>query len=144
MAESEKKLNIYEAITKCMEEIGAVGKDNVNKQQGFKYRGIDAVMNALNPALTHNHVFVVPEVLEQQRQERTTGKGTVLIWLYAKPLSNGQKNVKLMDELELGLNKAISQADSKIYRINRGNVYCDYDSTRRWHCNIVELNLLIC
>ena len=72
------------------------------------------------------------------------GKGTVLIWLYAKPLSNGQKNVKLMDELELGLNKAISQADSKIYRINRGNVYCDYDSTRRWHCNIVELNLLIC
>ena len=72
------------------------------------------------------------------------GKGTVLIWLYAKPLSNGQKNVKLMYELELGLNKAISQADSKIYRINRGNVYCDYDSTRRWHCNIVELNLLIC
>ena len=71
------------------------------------------------------------------------GKGTVLIWLYAKPLSNGQKNAKVMDKLEMGLNEAISQADSKIYRINRGNVYCDYDSTRRWHCNIVELNLLI-
>ena len=36
MADTEKKLNIYEAITKCREEIGAVGKDNVNKQQGFK------------------------------------------------------------------------------------------------------------
>lgn len=84
MEDTEKKLNIYEAITKCMEEIGAVGKDNVNKQQGFKYRGIDAVMNALNPALTHNHVFVVPEVLEQQRQERTTGKGTVLIYSICK------------------------------------------------------------
>lgn len=71
------------------------------------------------------------------------GKGTVLIWLYAKPLSNGQKNAKVMGKLEMGLNEAISQADSKIYRINRGNVYCDYDSTRRWHCNIVELNLLI-
>lgn len=71
------------------------------------------------------------------------GEGTVLIWLYAKPLSNGQKNAKVMDKLEMGLNEAISQADSKIYRINRGNVYCDYDSTRRWHCNIVELNLLI-
>lgn len=83
MAEAEK-MNIYESITKCMEEIGAVGKDSVNKQQGFKYRGIDAVMNAINPALVHNHVFVVPEVLEQQRQERTTGKGTVLIYSICK------------------------------------------------------------
>jgi hypothetical protein len=63
-----------------MEEIGAVGKDAVNKQQGFKYRGIDAVMNAINPALIKNHVFIVPEVLEQQRQERTTNKGSVLIY----------------------------------------------------------------
>ena len=54
MAEIAKKMNIYEAISRCMEEIGAVGKDAVNKQQGFKYRGIDAVMNAINPALTKN------------------------------------------------------------------------------------------
>jgi hypothetical protein len=80
MAEAAKKMNIYESITKCMEEIGAVGKDSVNKQQGFKYRGIDAVMNAINPALIHNRVFVVPEVLEQQRQERKTNKGAVLIY----------------------------------------------------------------
>lgn len=80
MAGTEKKMSIYEAISRCMEEIGAVGKDAVNKQQGFKYRGIDAVMNAINPALVKNHVFIVPEVLEQQRQERTTSKGAVLIY----------------------------------------------------------------
>lgn len=81
MAEAaRKKMNIYEAISRCMEEIGAVGKDAVNKQQGFKYRGIDAVMNAINPALVKNHVFIVPEVLEQQRHERTTSKGSVLIY----------------------------------------------------------------
>ena len=80
MVETAKKMNIYEAISKCMEEIGAVGKDAVNKQQGFKYRGIDAVMNAINPALVKNHVFIVPEVLEQERQERTTNKGAVLIY----------------------------------------------------------------
>ena len=80
MAEATKKMNIYEAISKCMEEIGAVGKDAVNKQQGFKYRGIDAVMNAINPALVKNHVFIVPEVLEQERQERTTNKGAALIY----------------------------------------------------------------
>ena len=80
MAETARKMNIYESISRCMEEIGAVGKDAVNKQQGFKYRGIDAVMNAINPALVKNHVFIVPEVLEQQRQERTTNKGAVLIY----------------------------------------------------------------
>ena len=80
MAETAKKMSIYEAISRCMEEIGAVGKDAVNKQQGFKYRGIDAVMNAINPALVKNHVFIVPEVLDQQRQERTTNKGAVLIY----------------------------------------------------------------
>ena len=80
MAGTEKKMSIYEAISRYMEEIGAVGKDAVNKQQGFKYRGVDAVMNAINPALVKNHVFIVPEVLEQQRQERTTSKGAVLIY----------------------------------------------------------------
>lgn len=80
MAETAKKMSIYEAVSRCMEEIGAVGKDAVNKQQGFKYRGIDAVMNAINPALVKNHVFIVPEVLDQQRQERTTNKGAVLIY----------------------------------------------------------------
>lgn len=81
MAEAaRKKMNIYESISKCMEEIGAVSKDAVNKQQGFKYRGIDAVMNAINPALVKNHVFIVPEVLEQQRHERTTKNGSVLIY----------------------------------------------------------------
>ncbi len=81
MAETgRKRMNIYESISKCMEEIGAVSKDAVNKQQGFKYRGIDAVMNAINPALVKNHVFIVPEVLEQQRQERTTKNGSVLIY----------------------------------------------------------------
>ena len=80
MAETTKKMNIYEAISRCMEEIGAVGKDAVNKQQGFKYRGVDAVMNAINPALVKNHVFIVPKVLDQQREERTTNKGSVLIY----------------------------------------------------------------
>lgn len=80
MADATKKAGIYEAIVKCMEDIGAVGKDAVNKQQGFKYRGVDAVMNAINPALIKNHVFIVPEVLEQSREERTTKSGSTLIY----------------------------------------------------------------
>lgn len=84
MAEAKKMMNIYEAISKCMEDIGAVGKNDKNKTQGFMYRGIDAVMNAINPALVKNHVFVVPEVLEQQRTERQTNKGGTLFYSICK------------------------------------------------------------
>ena len=65
-------MNIYEAINNVMKQIGAVGKDSRNEQQKFMYRGIDAVMNALNPALIANKVFVVPTVLDMTREERET------------------------------------------------------------------------
>ena len=83
MAEA-KKMNIYEAICKTMEDVGAIGKNSKNPQQGFMYRGVDAVMNALNPAMIKNGIFVVPTVLEQTREERTTAKGGLLIYSICK------------------------------------------------------------
>lgn len=77
-------MNIFESINKVMDEIGAIGKNTKNQQQGFMYRGIDAVMNALNPALVKHKVFVVPEVLEQTREERTNAKGTTLLYSIIK------------------------------------------------------------
>ena len=77
-------MNIYESITAAMAEIGAVGKDKKNQQQGFMYRGIDAVMNAINPALVRNKIFVTPEILEQNREERTNKNGTTLIYSICK------------------------------------------------------------
>lgn len=71
---------IYSAICGVMEDVGAVGKGDYNKSQGFKYRGIDAVMNALNPAMIKHKIFCTPEVLEQSREERTTIKGNSLIY----------------------------------------------------------------
>lgn len=81
--EKEKK-NIFETISAVMGEIGAVGKDSKNQQQGFMFRGIDAVMNAISPALIKHHLFIVPEILEQTREERTNSKGTLLIYSICK------------------------------------------------------------
>lgn len=75
-----EKKNIYETITAVMEEIGAIGKNSKNKEQNFMYRGIDAVMNALSPAFVKHRLFVIPEVLEQKREERQTNKGWNLIY----------------------------------------------------------------
>lgn len=71
---------IYKAISKTMQDVGVVGKDDFNQMQKFKFRGIDAVMNALNPAMIKNGIFVVPQVLEQTREDRVTTKGANLIY----------------------------------------------------------------
>lgn len=70
--ENEK---IYAAISAAMADISAIGKDKYNKQQDFKFRGIDDVMNALKPILTKNKIFTVPQVLEQTREIKVTAKG---------------------------------------------------------------------
>ncbi|MCM1400332.1 MAG: ERF family protein [Clostridium sp.] len=71
---------IFEAIPLVMADIDAVGKNRKNLQQNFNYRGIDDVMNAINPALIKHKVFIVPEVLEQSREERQTKNGSNLIY----------------------------------------------------------------
>lgn len=76
---AEKK-NIFETINAVMAEVGAIGKDSKNQQQGFMYRGVDAVMNALNPAFIKHKLFVTPEVISQKREERVTEKGKNLIY----------------------------------------------------------------
>ncbi len=83
MGESGRNM-IYSAICGIMEDIGVVRKNDTNTQQGFKYRGIDSVMNALNPAMIKHKIFCVPEVLEQTREERTTAKGATLIYSVCK------------------------------------------------------------
>ena len=77
-------MNIYQSITKIMEEVPSIGKNQKNKTQNFMYRGIDDVMNALQPLLAKYKVFIVPEILEQTREERTTKNGSGLIYSICK------------------------------------------------------------
>lgn len=73
----ETKGLIYAAIAGVMEDVGAVSKEKEfrSSQGGYKFRGIDDVMNALHPAMVKNKVFVVPTIMEQNREVRTTSKG---------------------------------------------------------------------
>ena len=75
---------IYKGINGVMVDVGAVKKDKVNQKQGFKFRGIDEVMNALYPAMTKHKIFVVPEILEQSREERKTNAGGNLLFSICK------------------------------------------------------------
>jgi len=67
-----------------MDQIPAISKSKTNQQQGFKFRGIDDVMNTLQPILSKNKVFVVPEVLENIREERLTKSGGTITYSIMK------------------------------------------------------------
>lgn len=75
-----EKKNIFETINAVMEEIGAVGKNSRNEQQKYMYRGVDDVMNALNPAFIKHKLLMVPEVVSQKREERQTANGKNIIY----------------------------------------------------------------
>ena len=75
---------IFTQIPKALAEIGAIGKSKRNQQQGFMYRGVDDVYNAVNPVLAKFGLFMTAEVLEQTREERETAKGARLIYVVLK------------------------------------------------------------
>lgn len=73
-------MNIYEAIADIMKQGYSISKDKYNNQQKFAYRGIDDVMNTFQPLMADHGIFVVPEVLDQKREERTSKNNTNLIY----------------------------------------------------------------
>ncbi|MBQ8396673.1 MAG: ERF family protein [Clostridia bacterium] len=71
---------IHEAICAAMGRTGAIGKDKKNQQQGFKYRGVDDVMNALQPVFAEFMIFCTPRVIEIKREERQTKNGGAMTY----------------------------------------------------------------
>lgn len=63
--------------------VGAVGKDDRNASQGFNFRGIDAVVNAVAPHLIDHEVSVLPNV-------RTYKYGTVEVGRQRTPMGHAR------------------------------------------------------
>ena len=111
---------IFKTINSIMKDLPAIGKDSKNTQQNFWFRGIDAVMNGLNPMFAKHGLFVVPNVLEQRREEKATKSGglltysiiTVAYTFYATDGSSIVATVigEAMDSADKATNKAMSIA----------------------------------
>lgn len=111
---------IYQAINGVMAEIGVIEKNKKNNGQGFMYRGVDDVMNALQPALIKNKVFIAPEILDSKVEERQSKSGGINKYIelkikytfYAEDGSNICAIVhgEAMDSGDKGTNKAMSIA----------------------------------
>jgi hypothetical protein len=64
---------IVAALSRVMEDVGAVRKGDRNTHQNFNFRGIDAVVNAVSPALRKHGVIVTPQVMDYQYETVQVG-----------------------------------------------------------------------
>lgn len=71
------------------------------------------------------------------------GTGFILVYLYARPLSDGSKNVAKMSALEKALNTAIASTGTGTYRLSRTDLWTDFDNRCKWNTNVVKLNVII-
>lgn len=114
---------VYAAINKVMAEMAKYGisKDRKNQQQGYSFRGIDDVYNALCPAMATAGLCMLPRVLSRTTSERTTKTGGVLFYVIVEveydlvSSEDGSKHTirsigEAMDSADKATNKAMSAA----------------------------------
>lgn len=81
MSETNGKAGqIFTLLPQLMAEVGSIEKGRRNLQQNYAFRGIDDVYAAVQGIFATAGVFVIPEVIQQTREERQTQKGGTLIY----------------------------------------------------------------
>lgn len=70
---------VVQALAAVMAEVQAVGKDGTNTQQGYSFRGIDGVMNAVGPALRKHGVVIVPTLEDATYRDVEVGRNRTLM-----------------------------------------------------------------
>lgn len=115
--------NIYEALSAVMAEVGAVRKGDYNEGQRFNFRGIDAVVNAVSPALRRHGVIVTPKVesieygtVEVGRNRTPMGHVRVLVTYTFTHVTGGTVAATVPGEAMDSGDKATAKAMSVAFR----------------------------
>jgi hypothetical protein len=116
-------MKVYQAIAEVAAELAARGisKDSRNQAQGFNFRGIDAVYNALAPLLAKHKLCILPRCISRECVERTNAKGNALFYVTVQAefdlvsAEDGSKHTvstfgEAMDSGDKATNKAMSAA----------------------------------
>ena len=115
---------IHRALNDAKSAIGAVRKTERNQQQGFNFRGIDAVVTAAAPALNHEGIITVPQLQDYTYEVTEVGKnktpmGHVMVkvaYRFIGPAGDWIESVVLAESFDSG-DKACAKAMSVAYRI---------------------------
>lgn len=76
-------MKINEQLVAVTRKIAAegIGKTRSNAQQGYKFRGVDEVMNAFAPILADQGLYLRPRFTEREVSERVNKSGTALFYV---------------------------------------------------------------
>lgn len=107
-------------VERALAGIG-IGKNRNNTQQGFKFRGIDDVLNALSGLLAEHNLIVLPKMLSREVVERVSRKGDPLFdvivhvaYRFRSAVDGSEEVVdiygEMMDQTDKGTGKALSAA----------------------------------
>ena len=117
-----EQVTVHQALSKVMGDVQAVKKDSKNQAQRFNFRGIDAVMNAVGPALRKHGVTILPEDVEVHRSNGTTASGKQTAEVVVKvtyrvygPAGDSIHGKVAAEAMDFG-DKAIAKAMSVAYR----------------------------
>lgn len=124
------KPEIYERMAKIMAEIEPVTKARRNQQQGYQFRGIDDMYNAVQPIMARHGVFCTPCAGDPTVTERKTAKGGTLFYVSLKskftfyaPDGSHVECVTLGEAMDSG-DKATNKAMSAAYKYALMQVFC--------------------
>jgi ERF superfamily len=113
---------IYAALAAVMADVDHVAKRDRNTAQNFNFRGIDAVVNAVGPALRKHKVIVVPRVIHADYSlvQTTTGKPSTacrvrVAYVFIGPAGDSIETTVLGEAWDSG-DKATPKAMSVAYR----------------------------
>lgn len=119
-------MSVYKAINQIQAELVKEGitKDRKNAMQGYNFRGIDDIYNALSPLLAKYGLCILPRVLSRSFIERQTAKGGAIFYVTVEAEfdfvssedPNSKHTVKVYGEAMDSSDKATNKAMSAAYK----------------------------
>lgn len=126
-------MEVYKAINAVQDELAQIGisKSSKNLQQGFMYRGVDAVYNTLSPLLAKHKLLILPRCLCRESTERQTAKGGVLFYVvvqaefdFVSAIDGSRHTVSMFGEAMDSGDKATNKAMSIAYKYAAFQAFC--------------------
>jgi len=126
-------MNVYECIAAVSAEISQTGisKSRKNQQQGYSFRGIDEVFNALAPLLAKHHLVILPRILSRECVERTSKSGNAQYFVtveaefdYVSAKDTSKHTVRTFGEAQDSADKATNKAMSAAYKYAAFQTFC--------------------
>jgi len=125
--------NVYACIAAVSAEIAKTGiaKDRKNAQQGYSFRGIDEVFNALAPLLAKHQLVILPRILSRECVERTSKSGSAQFFViveaefdYVSAADGSKHTVRTFGEAQDSADKATNKAMSAAYKYAAFQTFC--------------------